>query len=109
MDFEARVYMNELQKNFEEQQNKLHDSIKQLANNFQNILSHSYKNHEFYKKINKGLSTQSLREFREVSATFYPFFHYQLSGETHALMGMTIAKLCNDPALSAHIMPLKPL
>lgn len=93
MDIESRVYMIELQKNFEDQQNRLQDSIERLAKNFQYILSHSYKNTRFYREINEELSTQSLREFREVSSTFYPFLHYQLSGETHALMGMTISKL----------------
>jgi len=93
MDFEARIEMYERQKSFEEQRDKLQDRLKLLADNLQLILLNSYKNPAFYEEINKGLSKQSLKEFREVSATFYPFLHYQLSGESHALMGMTVAKL----------------
>lgn len=93
LDFEARIEVIERQKNYEEQRDKLQDRLKNLADNLQSILLNSYKNLSYYEEINRGLSDQSLKEFREVSATFYPFLHYQLSSERHALMGMTVAKL----------------
>ncbi len=93
LNFEARIEAFERQKNYEEQRDKLQDRLKLLADNLQLILLNSYKNLSFYNEINQELSKQSLKEFREVSATFYPFLHYQLSGDKHALMGMTVAKL----------------
>ena len=92
-DLEAQYELEERQKILEEQYEKLQDRLKKLSENFQNLILNSYKNTFFYDAIEKTLSKQSLKQFREVTATFYPFLHYQLSGDQHALMGMTVAKL----------------
>lgn len=93
MDPSARAEFYEQQKSYEEQKEKLQDRLKELASHFQNILLNSYKNQPFYEAINQNLSRPTLKEFRAVTASFYPFLHYQLSGEHHVLMGMTVAKL----------------
>ena len=92
-DHDEQRYREEQQQNREEQQEKLEEKMKSLAQLLQLFLLNTYKNFYLYNKIEEVLSPKTLKEFRAITATFYPFLHYQISGESHALVGMTIAKL----------------
>lgn len=74
-------------------QDKLKGLMADLAQKLQSLFLKSYSNLSLYNLIKGMLSSVSLKEFREVTATFYPILHYQLSEQKHALLGMTAKKL----------------
>lgn len=89
-DSENRLF---IKSSNDDNKEKLTAMLTDLSKKLQLLFLKSYSNFNFNEEIEKHFSTKSLREFRQVTSSYYPFLHYQLSNQRHVLIGMTVSKL----------------
>lgn len=95
-EIEATVQKQEVEDQIKNSKQKIKSNTEKIAKYLVDLSEKSYSNNVFADKIKHHLTAVAFNKFREITASFFPFLHAQLSEKRFFFLCMTTKKMMTE-------------